>query len=173
MIGRPSFFHIKNQHKMSTYFVATPDEDNNNTNLVQLRCDFRSFENNTKFDTFLNELDEKINEEVECFGMSYSDLSGNKRSYAMEIDWKYQLIEHLIDDVNAADIETYIGELGIRRAYRYADASDFVELDDDLRTYEGLKAFFFKIMDHIMELCSNVYEIDEDEYKKLIKKRLN
>ena len=152
---------------MSTYFVATPDENNNDTNLVQLRCDFRSFENNTKFDTFLNELDGKINDGVDCFGMSYP-VNGEKRAYGMECDWKYQLIEHFIDDLNAADIEIYIGELGIRRAYRYADASDFVELNDDLRTYEGLKVFFFKIMDHIMELCPNVKEIDEDEYRELI-----
>jgi hypothetical protein len=88
----------------------------------------------------------------------------------MECDWKYQLIEYLIEDVNAADIETYIGELGIRRAYRYADASDFVELNDDLRTYEGLKSFFFKIMDHIMELSPNVYEVEEEDYKKQFEK---
>ena len=168
MIGSPSFLYIKNQHKMTTYFIATPDDDNNDTSLVQLRCDFRSFENNTKFDTFLNELDEKINDAVDCFGMSYPNAE--KHGYVMECDWKYQLIEYLIDDVNAADIETYIGELGIRRAYRYADASDFVELNDDLRTYEGLKSIFFKIMDHIMELSPNVYEVEEEEYKKEMEK---
>jgi hypothetical protein len=154
---------------MTTYFIATPDDNNDDTSLVQLRCDFRSFENNTKFDTFLNKLDEDINDGIYVnFGMS--DFNGEKRGYVMECDWKYQLIEYLIEDVNAADIETYIGELGIRRAYRYADASDFVELNDDLRTYEGLKSFFFKIMDHIMELSPNVYEVEEEDYKKQFEK---
>jgi hypothetical protein len=154
---------------MTTYFIATPDDNNDDTSLVQLRCDFRSFENNTKFDTFLNKLDEDINDGIYVnFGMS--DFNGEKRGYAMECDWKYQLIDYLIEDVNAADIETYIGELGIRRAYRYADASDFVELNDDLRTYEGLKSFFFKIMDHIMDLSPNVYEVEEQDYKKQFEK---
>jgi hypothetical protein len=149
------------------YYIATIDDVYHHTELVQLRNSFRDFSNKTKFDTFLNELDERLPELVSNYGEVDTSVYG-KVGYVMKEGWKFELLNDLLEEINVDDMEKYIGELGIRNAFEYADTCGFGD-DADLKlwTDAGLQSLFFKIMYHTMEVCFNVESFDdEEEYKK-------
>lgn len=92
--------------------------------------------------------------------------------YVMPENWKHQIIDDLVVDMDVDDVETYIGEIGIRKALRIADDCGFYEeedMKDALSTDAGIKRLFYAIMWSFIELADGVEECEnKDEYEQKI-----
>jgi hypothetical protein len=96
------------------------------------------------------------------------DDDDNSIGYIMPEDWKYTLIDNLAMIPTIDEIETFIGELGIRKAFKLADESGFYEEEDykeALTTDEGLRRMFYMILYTLIEVDKDIEEVDEDEYR--------
>jgi hypothetical protein len=146
------------------FYISTYTDDCPNNDLVILRNDFRSYCDRTKFDTFLNELEQKLPELVAEYGRVDASLDCKMVGYAMKDSWKFDLINEVFTPMNVNEMEIYIGELGIRRAFRYAYDCGFGD-DEDLKLYEesGLRQLFYKVIYHSLDLNYNVEMIDYEK----------
>lgn len=90
--------------------------------------------------------------------------------YVMPENWKHQIIDDLVVDMDVDDIEIYIAEIGIRKALKIADDCGFYEDDcmrEALTTDQGIKRLFYAIMWSFIELDDGVKEVEQDEYERI------
>lgn len=91
--------------------------------------------------------------------------------YILPIDWRYLLLDYFAKRPSIDEIEAFIGELGIRKAFALADKCGFYNGDlNSLKTDDGIRHLFLCILDAIIITNPKCKIIEEDEYKKYFHK---
>jgi hypothetical protein len=86
-------------------------------------------------------------------------------------EWKHNLIERLIEDLEIVDIERLIADVGIRKAFKMADDTGFNEAMtmEELSTDMGMKKLFYCVLNEMLEFVpdelDSFEEITEAEWK--------
>lgn len=94
--------------------------------------------------------------------------------YVMQESWKHEMIDYIVDKMDVDDIETYIAEIGIRKAITIADECEFYDEEEKdcmrevIMTDQGIKRLFSAIMWSFIELAEGVQELEKDEYERII-----
>lgn len=123
--------------------------------------------NEGKFWDYLKNLidDDDVNDYFADEVDRYNEADRNIIGYVMPENWKHQLIDKYATEISVDDIEKYIGELGIRKAFRIADDCGFYEEDnykDALTSNAGLRRLFYAILWLFIDI-NDKYNFDIDE----------
>lgn len=84
--------------------------------------------------------------------------------YVMPDDWKHSMVDGFASNIDIDDLEQYIGEIGIRKAFRLADDCGFYDEDDykkALTTEEGLRRLFYAILYGLIDINENSSSIGD------------
>lgn len=81
--------------------------------------------------------------------------------YTMPDGWRHKLIDELATNEDIGNIERYIGEFGLRRAWKMVKDSDyFYDNLPDISTDLGFRQIFYVMLDEIIQLGDNVKQVD-------------
>ena len=97
--------------------------------------------------------------------MSKEDTAG-LIGYIMPEDWKFQLVDKCASEIDIKKIDKYIGEIGIRLAFRYACECEFYEEEDfkeALSTDAGVRRLFYAILWGLIDI-NDKGENDDETY---------
>ena len=97
--------------------------------------------------------------------MSREDTHG-LIGYIMPEDWMYQFVDKCASEIDIKDIDKYIGEIGIRLAFRYACECEFYEEEDfkeALSTDAGVRRLFYAILWGLIDI-NDKGENDDETY---------
>jgi hypothetical protein len=159
-----------NNSEYKQYFIGDDE--------LNLVCLDRTYINeNNKFGKWLIELEKTFDIhnfddwefggwQNEYFVFSYDSICG----YNVPEDWRFCLIDDIAMKPTIDEIDTFIGELGIRTAFQLADECGFYEEEDykkALTSREGLRRMFFCILYAIIITNPELREVDECEYRKI------
>ena len=86
--------------------------------------------------------------------------------YAMKDGWKFELINHLVENINVDNCDKFIGNYGIRKACKVMLNNGFGDELPDLTTDSGIQQLMFHILYDIIIIDSEVKKIERDEYDK-------
>jgi hypothetical protein len=159
------------------YFITTYTDNNVDCALITYNAQiYNSLKEGSTFKDFLKNYN--LFDLADMYGKV--DIIGNHNGgeeeteygygYVMPDGWKHQIIDDLVADMDVDEIDTFIGEIGIRKAFKIADDSGIYE--DDTRAFltdDGIKKLFFAILYSIIELADGVEQCeDRDEYEQEI-----
>ena len=96
--------------------------------------------------------------------------NGVQSGYNVPEDWKYSLIDYLCCLPTIDEVEIFIGELGIRKAFKLVDEYSYYEEEnykEALTTDDGLRRLFYCILDVIITINPKLTEITKKEYNNI------
>jgi hypothetical protein len=108
-------------------------------------------------------------EEIEGMEVDCDEDNDDTIGYNMPENWRHLLIDYLCGSPSIDDVEIFLGELGIRKAFRLADECGYYEEDDykeALTTDDGLRRLFFVVLDALILTNDDLTEVEEDEYRE-------
>jgi hypothetical protein len=91
-------------------------------------------------------------------------IVSSKNGYIMPDSWKHKLIDTIVTETHIDDIETYIGELGIRKAFKLYEDMGIGDEHPNPATDDGLMLLFYGVLYQIIEIGEGVEEIDREQY---------
>jgi hypothetical protein len=91
-------------------------------------------------------------------------IVSSKNGYIMPDSWKHELIDTIVTETPIDDIETYIGELGIRKAFKLYEDMGIGDEHPNPATDGGLFLLFYGVLYQIIEIGEGVEEIDSEQY---------
>jgi hypothetical protein len=86
--------------------------------------------------------------------------------YIMPDNWKHKMIDNYLLEIGVNDIEKFIGDIGIRKAFRFADECEFYEEEnykEALTSDEGLRRLFYAILWGLIDINDRV-DYDDNDY---------
>lgn len=86
------------------------------------------------------------------------------KGYKMPDGWKHELIDNIVVETHIDDIEKYIGELGIRKAFKLYDDMGIGDEPPNPATDDGLMSLFYGVLDQIIKIGEGVEQIDKEQY---------
>jgi hypothetical protein len=82
----------------------------------------------------------------------------------MPDSWKHELIDNIVTETSIDDIDKYIGQLGIRKAFNLYEDMGIGDEPPNLATDDGLMSMFYGVLDQIFDIGEGVEQIDKEEY---------
>jgi hypothetical protein len=153
-----------NANDYNEYYIATANGNNRFGKLLVLNhsvtdwlpdgCDFKKY------------LDELVKNELRIEETAYyfNDNQILIQGYKMPDSWKHELIDNIVVETPIDDIEKYIGQLGIRKAYKLYDDMGVGDEQPNPATNDGLMLLFYGVLDQIFNIGEGVEEIDKEQY---------
>jgi hypothetical protein len=153
-----------NANNYNDYYIATDNGNNLYRKLLVLNhsvtdwlpdgCDFKKY------------LDELVKNElsIEETAFILTNGSTSTKGYKMPDSWKHELINNIIVETPIDDIEKYIGQLGIRKAFKLYEDMGIGDEQPNPATNDGLMLLFYGVLDQIFDIGEGVEEIDKEEY---------
>ena len=117
-------------------------------------CDFKKYLYNLE----KNEL------RIEETAFILTNGSTSTKGYKMPDGWKHELIDNIVVETPIDDIEKYIGQLGIRKAFNLYEDMGIGDEPPNLATDDGLMWMFYGVLDQIFDIGEGVEQIDKEEY---------
>ena len=117
-------------------------------------CDFKKYLYNLE----KNELS------IEETAFILTNVRTSTKGYKMPDGWKHELINNIITETSIDDIDKYIGQLGIRKAFNLYEDMGIGNEPPNLATDDGLMSIFYGVLDQIFDIGEGVEQIDKEEY---------
>lgn len=152
-------------------FKIVATEFNNQGDLLTIRNQFAK--EGSEFKEWIDFMLEKdLNYPVGglCVGGGWRSIEVNDEliiGYAMKDGWKFELINNLVDTISVEKCDRFIGDFGIRNAYRSFENNGFGDKFPNLGEDDGMKQLMFHILYDIVVLCDEIEEIETEEFEKL------
>lgn len=106
------------------------------------------------FTRYMRNLIDQGDIEDEAYSIDTQE-EGKWCGYVMPDDWKHSMVDGFATNIDIDDLEKYIGEIGIRKAFRLADDCGFYDEEDykkALTTEEGLRRLFYAILYGLIDI---------------------
>jgi hypothetical protein len=153
-----------NANDYNDYYIATDNGNNLYRKLLVLNksvmdglldgCDFKKYLYNLE----KNELC------IEETAFILTNGSTSTKGYKMPDGWKHELIDNIVTETSIDDIDKYIGQLGIRKAFNLYEDMGIGDEPPNLATDDGLMSMFYGVLDQIFDIGEGVEQIDKEEY---------
>lgn len=86
--------------------------------------------------------------------------------YSLPDGWKHEYIDKLVCELDVDWIEEYIGELGIRKAFKLYEDMGFGDEPPNPTDDKGLQMLFYGVLYEILTINDSIESIEKEEYDK-------
>lgn len=106
---------------------------------------------------------------VDRIGEIDGNEDGGKIGYNMPENWRHLMLDQLACVPTIDEVEIFLGELGIRKAFKLADECGYYEEEDykeALTTDGGLRRLFYAVLDALILTNDELDEIEIGQYRE-------
>ena len=86
--------------------------------------------------------------------------------YSLPDGWRHEYIDKLVCELDVDWIEEYIGELGIRKAFKLYEDMGIGDEHPNPTTNLGLQQLFYGVLYEIFTINDSIESIEKEEYDK-------